>query len=362
MKSTKRNSRTPRKKVQPKSGKQKKLEATPAEEQYLLNALLDNIPDSIYFKDAESCFIRISKALANAFGLSDPAQAIGKSDFDFFTEAHARQAYEDEQQIIRTGRSFGKEETETWADRPDTWVLTTKMPLRDHEGKIVGTFGISKNITERKQMEVELLREKQFLEALIFNCPVSIVVLDTDDKIISCNPAFEKLYGYLESEIVNVRLDAIVKSPETSAQPREYMMHQARSGVVQAIGKRIRRDGSLVDVQIFGVPVVVHQEKIGTLFIYHDITELVLAQQEAERANRAKSEFLANMSHEIRTPMNGVIGMLELALDTSLTITWKHLFKVQKHYSHYSMIFLTSPRSRRANWSWIRSTSVFATL
>src|SRR6266496_6513640 len=91
------------------------------------------------------------------------------------------------------------------------------------------------------------------------------------------------------------------------------------TGTVHAISKRRRKDGSLVDVELFGVPILVNEERIGALAIYHDISALVRAQQEAEEANRAKSEFLANMSHEIRTPMNGVIGMLELALDTPLT-------------------------------------------
>src|SRR6266496_217673 len=94
----------------------KKIEEALAREQYLLNALLDHAPDYIYFKDTQSRFIRTSKAHAKVFGLDDPSQVIGKSDFDFFTEAHARPACEDEQEIIRTGYSLSKEERETWAD------------------------------------------------------------------------------------------------------------------------------------------------------------------------------------------------------------------------------------------------------
>ncbi len=193
----------------------KQIEAALAREQYLLNALLDNVPDYIYFKDSKSRFIKTSKSHANAFGLSDPAQVIGKTDFDFFTEDHARPAYEDEQEIIRTGRSIFKEERETWSDRPDTWVLTTKLPMRDPEGKIIGTFGISKDITERKRAEAELSREKQFLETLNQNSPVAIVVLDNEENIVSCNPAFEQLFGYAPSESIGKNLDALITTPET---------------------------------------------------------------------------------------------------------------------------------------------------
>ena len=124
----------------------------------LLHALMDNLPDAIYFKDIESRFIAVNKAQAVRFGL-EPAQAVGKSDFDFFTEEHARPAYEAEQEIIRTGQPLlNLEEKETWPDRPDTWVATTKLPLRDHAGAVIGTFGISRDITDRKQAEEALTR------------------------------------------------------------------------------------------------------------------------------------------------------------------------------------------------------------
>ncbi len=145
---------------------QKQAEEALAHERFLLQVLMDNVPDYVYFKDRDSRFIRINKAHARLFGLSDPEQAAGKTDFEFFTEVHARQAFEDEQAIIRTGQPLSKEERETWADRPDSWVLTTKMPLRDEKGDLIGTFGISKDITARKQAEDESqqqLAEKEVL-------------------------------------------------------------------------------------------------------------------------------------------------------------------------------------------------------
>src|SRR5580704_18416928 len=125
-----------------------------ARERDLLAAIMNSTTDNIYFKDAESRFIRINKALATSFGLKDPAEAIGKTDFDFFTGGHANQAYEDEQRIVRTGTPIvDLEERETWPDKEDTWASTTKQPLVDSGGKIIGTFGITRDITERKRAE-----------------------------------------------------------------------------------------------------------------------------------------------------------------------------------------------------------------
>jgi len=131
-------------------------------EHLLMQTLMDYTPDFVYFKDAHSRFIRISKAQAQLFGLDDPAQAVGKTDSDFFTPEHARQAFDDEQVIMRTRQTLTTEERETWPARPDTWVSTTKVPLYDEAGNAIGTFGISRDITERKRAEAE--RERLVIE------------------------------------------------------------------------------------------------------------------------------------------------------------------------------------------------------
>jgi twitching motility protein PilJ len=132
----------------------------------LLRALMDSTTDIVYFKDLESRFIRLNKAHAARFGLKHPQDAIGKSDFDFFTREHAQGAYDDEQKIIQTGRPMtDMEEKETWADREDTWVLSTKNPLYDSTGRIAGTWGITKDITDRKRAAEALQRSlSRFLD------------------------------------------------------------------------------------------------------------------------------------------------------------------------------------------------------
>jgi PAS domain S-box-containing protein len=127
-------------------------------QQYILDTFMDNIPDAIYFKDLGSHITRTNKAHATGMGFNHPAEAIGKSDFDFFPEEQARAKYELEQEIIRTGRPVLSLEE---SDGAGHWVLTTKMPLRDEHGEVIGTFGISHDITEMKQAQAELVRQER---------------------------------------------------------------------------------------------------------------------------------------------------------------------------------------------------------
>jgi PAS domain S-box-containing protein len=130
----------------------------------LLHMIMTSLPDSLYFKDRTSRYLLINRAKALQHGLHDPREAIGKTDFDYFTPDHAAPAFEHEQQIMKTGRPLIEHEEElTWSDGRRTWVSTTKMPLRNSEGEIVGTFGLSRDITaskklahDRRELELQL--------------------------------------------------------------------------------------------------------------------------------------------------------------------------------------------------------------
>jgi PAS domain S-box-containing protein len=142
--------------------KKKKIEMALAQEQFLMHSLMGNVVDQVYFKDLNSRFVRVSQNVANRFGFDNPNEVIGKTDFDFFTHEHAQSALDIEKQIIKTGQPVvDVEEKETWSDGRVTWVSTTKMPFYDNKGALVGTFGISRDITERKINEIALRQREE---------------------------------------------------------------------------------------------------------------------------------------------------------------------------------------------------------
>jgi len=135
-------------------------------EQFLLRTLLEHLPDSIYFKDDESCFTRVSRSMATQLGIDDPNEFIGKSDADYFPTEFAAEAYADEQWLIQTGSMIvGKEEMPVWAKGRKTWVSTTKGVLRDEDGNIIGTYGVSHDISRQKKAEYDLLEAKEAAES-----------------------------------------------------------------------------------------------------------------------------------------------------------------------------------------------------
>ncbi len=134
-------------------------------EQYLMQVLMDNIPYHIYFKDVEGRFIKINNSFAKSIGLNDANEAIGKSETGFFDKEHALISTEEEQQIMKTKVPvIDKEEKVLILDKIETWYLASRMPLQDLDGSIIGTFGISKDITARKKMQFELQKRNNDLE------------------------------------------------------------------------------------------------------------------------------------------------------------------------------------------------------
>lgn len=131
-----------------------------------IKSLIDQMEDSVYFKDTESRFILVNNAFLKKHSFQSANEVLGKTDFDIFADKHAKLAFENEQKIMRTGQPMlNVEEKETWSDGAVTWVSSSKMPLYNEAGKVIGTCGISRDITDRIIAEEGLAAASQQLVA-----------------------------------------------------------------------------------------------------------------------------------------------------------------------------------------------------
>ena len=216
----------------------------------LLQALMDQAPDQIYFKDLNSRFIRASRAVAESFRMGDPGQLKGMSDFDFFSEEHANRAFGDEQDIIRSGRpKVDLEEQETWPDGSVTWVSTTKMPLRALDGTLLGTFGISRDITARKRAE-EALRISEEKLRMVFDHGVDGFLLGSPEGVIlEANRAACTMTGRARAELVGLHISAIFTPESQVRSPFRFDLLKAGQKVVSERDV-VRSDGSTLPTEM----------------------------------------------------------------------------------------------------------------
>ena len=304
-------------------------------EQHYLQMLMDNIPDTIYFKDKNSIFTRINQSQAKMLGIDDPSEAIGKSDFDFFNMEHARQAFLDEQDLMRNGIPLFNKLEYVGSSTGYRYVMTSKIPLKDNDGNSIGMVGISRDVNSEQIVKQQLWHEREVLDALMDNIPDRIFFKDLHSRFTRVNRAHYLSYGLNSSQEISGKTDFDLY-PKDIAQDfyeREKVIFQTGDPQINHVEKKKRKDGALSWSSVTKVPIRdEHGNITGLVGISRDVTmqELVkqeykLAKEKAEDANRAKSLFLANMSHEIRTPMNGVIGMADILKRT-------HLDSVQKDY------------------------------
>jgi len=167
----------------------------------LLRVLMETLPDRVYFKNLESQFVRVNRAHARWLGVRAPEEVVGKTDADFFSAAHAQAALANEQEIIRSGQSVvGKVERITKHDGTEAWGSTTKLPWRDATGRIIGTFGITRDITATRAAEEKLLQERNLLRTIIDHLPSRIFVKDNESRFLLNNRAHQASLGVASQE------------------------------------------------------------------------------------------------------------------------------------------------------------------
>jgi PAS domain S-box-containing protein len=288
---------------------------------------MENLPDQIYFKDRMSRFIRASKSHALVLGLADPSQEIGKTDADFFGADHAQKALEDEQRIMRTGEPvLDLEERLTYPDRPDTWAITTKMPLHNAQGEIIGTFGITHDITERKRTEVALAWERSLFDMLMENVPDAIYFKDKASRFIRTSRSHANERGLSDPSEETGKTDADFSGPEHSQKALENEQRIIRTGKpIVDVDERVTYPGR-PDAWFISSKMPLRDsagEIMGTFGISHDIT--------VRKQLESKNKLLATL---VESADDAIVG---IDLDGRITV-WNRGAEALYGYSAQEMI------------------------
>ncbi|QEL19635.1 PAS domain S-box protein [Limnoglobus roseus] len=254
----------------------KRAEASLEHEQFLLETLLRNLPDAIYFKDTGGRFSRVSTALARRLGAATPESVVGVTDAAFFPEQYARQAAAEEQEVMRTEKPLlGKEEHPRWPDGTEATVLTTKIPLRNRRGEVVGTCGISHDVTSIKQAE-------ERFRLVVDAAPNPILVVDPDGHVQLANRAAVATFGYTPEELAGQLVELLIPDRVREVHTRfreEYWRNPAARvlGVNSDLSGR-RRDGTEFPAEVYLNPITFGRDRVVLVSVL-DLT----ARKQAER-------------------------------------------------------------------------------
>ncbi|MBW6536722.1 MAG: response regulator [Mariniphaga sp.] len=245
----------------------------------LLNSMLKTLPDFVYFKDSESKFLRISESMVPLFGAKSSAEILGKSDFDFHSPNDAKKFFDEEQEIIKKGEGFIDEIRKGVNENgEELWTSVTKLPMYDETGKCIGTFGISKDVTDIKKLEIEVRQRNEQLNAQQKELQA------VNDQLKQQQDELKSRHEELKAQEEELRVaNEEMKSQEEELRvANEEMAEQTK--ILSESEKNLH----------------IQQEKLHGM------------NRELRQASQYKSEFLANMSHELRTPLNSMLILSKL--------------------------------------------------
>ncbi len=338
----------------------KDVEAALKKSQDMLTLVLDSIPARVFWKDRDSRFLGCNRLFAMDAGMECPKQIVGMTDREMVWAEHAAIYTADDRAVMQSGQpKLHYEEPQTVSSGELRWLETSKVPLTDLDGNVIGILGTFYDVTERKRIEQDLLSAKARAESSqdelrLALTQISAILEATADGILAvdqnrriqrfnrrfaemCKVPHEVLGGGDHNAVLRVVAEQAADPDALMEKDMDYHAHPERED-----GYTIElKDGRIFE--IVSRPQWREEQLLGRVISFHDVTAerqalalLMKAKHVAEEANMAKSQFLSRMSHELRTPLNAMLGFAQLLnIDTSLNkvqyAQLKHILSSGRH-------------------------------
>ncbi|MCB9079167.1 MAG: PAS domain S-box protein [Anaerolineaceae bacterium] len=318
--------------------KHKSFEDKLLNERDLLRTLVDHLPDDIYVKDTQSRYLLVNEPLRRHLEAATAQDVLGKTDFDFKALKSAQRSFEDEQALLQSGQPLIShiEPLTDHINGNQKWVLTTKIPIRDTRGQVIGLVGMSRDITHLKMAEDALRRGRDFAEGIIDTAQVIILVLGTKGHIIRFNHYLEEISGYTLDEVQGKNWFTTFIPPEEWARTRSLFSQAINDVQTQGvISPIITKRGDIREIEWYDKTLKDHNNNtIGLLAIGQDITDRRRFEQERNQlfeAVRKQGEQLRALTQQLSKTqeverkaltreLHDQIGQNLTALDLNLNI------------------------------------------
>lgn len=280
-------------------------------EKIFLKALMEELPVNYYFKNKKSEFLLVSQNMLDKCGFTHSEEVIGKTDFEIFLNAHADEAFNDEQEIIKTGKpKVDFEEMETWSDGSITWVSTSKYPLKNNKGEIIGTFGVSRDITKEKLQEKEIKEKTGILNAITNKMPVAIYKYSMNQGINSLFGDPEIIKAFYNSKVARLNVaDSLSTFTEKVRNNKEKQSYYNFPSTFLNKGREWYFNNFLFESQnnkeeFIGLTLDDSEKKIAEHQLKKNARKL-------ERINNDLNHFAYVVSHDIKAPLRAITNLSE---------------------------------------------------